>query len=38
MGKWCTCTLNKAALEADIESHLSQELARNRRNGKSKKQ
>jgi len=29
--------LTEAALEAEIESHLSQELARNRRNGKSKK-
>jgi len=29
--------LTEAALEAEIETHLSQELARNRRNGKSKK-
>jgi len=29
--------LTEAALEAEIESHLSQELAKNRRNGKSKK-
>ncbi len=29
--------LTEAALEAEIESHLSQELTRNRRNGKSKK-